>query len=122
MMNPVWKGLIASLTVLIASCTGEVPDTSRPTPEEGIVVETQLGRVAGRVDPETGTHIFLGIPFAQPPVGDLRFKPPVPVQPWEGVLDATEFGPASAQIYDEETASLEDFGVEPTEEPVNDVQ
>ncbi|KRA25241.1 carboxylesterase [Microbacterium sp. Root61] len=35
---------------------------------------------------------FLGIPFAEPPVGDLRFAAPVPHGPWEGVRDAVEFG------------------------------
>ncbi|XP_069678632.1 juvenile hormone esterase-like isoform X3 [Periplaneta americana] len=35
---------------------------------------------------------FQGIPFAKPPVGDLRFKPPEPVGPWNGTLDATKFG------------------------------
>ncbi|QKJ20608.1 carboxylesterase/lipase family protein [Microbacterium hominis] len=35
---------------------------------------------------------FLGIPFAQPPVGDLRFAAPLPAEPWEGVRDATAYG------------------------------
>jgi len=39
---------------------------------------------------------FLGIPFDQPPVGELRFAAPVPVEPWEGVRDALAFG-ATAQ-------------------------
>ena len=33
---------------------------------------------------------FLGIPFAKPPVGDLRFKHPIPADPWEGIFNATE--------------------------------
>ena len=41
---------------------------------------------------------FRGIPFAAPPVGDLRWKEPMPVAPWEGVRAATAPGPAAAQV------------------------
>nr|KAG5699405.1 hypothetical protein BaRGS_008313 [Batillaria attramentaria] len=40
---------------------------------------------------------FLGVPFAQPPTGQLRFKKPVPVRPWNVDLDATEFAPSCPQ-------------------------
>ncbi|CAB3252262.1 unnamed protein product [Arctia plantaginis] len=43
-------------------------------------------------------YSFKGVPYAQPPVGDLRFKAPQPPQPWTGVRDATEFGPISYQF------------------------
>jgi para-nitrobenzyl esterase len=45
----------------------------------------------------SGLEVFRGIPFAQPPVEKLRFRPPEPVQPWSGVRDATQFGPSSPQ-------------------------
>lgn len=60
---------------------------------------TTTGRVRGawRGEPGAGgSAAFLGIPFAKAPVGDLRFAAPVPVDPWEGVRDALEFG-ATAQ-------------------------
>lgn len=41
--------------------------------------------------------VFKGIPFAAPPVGDLRWKAPQPVIPWKGVRDATKFGPSPIQ-------------------------
>jgi para-nitrobenzyl esterase len=46
---------------------------------------------------EEGVVAFLGLPFAEPPVGDLRFKPPVAVDAWDSPVDASEFGPACAQ-------------------------
>src|ERR1700722_17839709 len=54
-------------------------------------VSTSAGRVRGRV--EHGNAVFRGIPFARPPVGELRFQAPVPPGPWDGVRDAAEFGP-----------------------------
>ncbi len=56
------------------------------------LVEVTGGLVQGVV--EDDMMIFKGIPFAAPPVGDLRWKAPQPVIPWEGVRDASEFGPS----------------------------
>ncbi len=44
-----------------------------------------------------GVRVFRGIPFAEPPVGELRWKPPQPVKPWEGVRKADKFGPPPMQ-------------------------
>lgn len=44
-----------------------------------------------------GVKNYRGIPFAAPPVGELRFRPPQPVTPWSGVRDCTRFGPACVQ-------------------------
>lgn len=64
------------------------------------IVETALGKVEGR--DKKGHIAFTGIRYAEAPVGDLRFCPPVPVKSWKGedgqqVLDATQFGPAAPQ-------------------------
>ncbi|MFF2084034.1 carboxylesterase/lipase family protein [Nocardia sp. NPDC058176] len=62
-------------------------------------VDTEYGKVRGtRVD---GLHLFRDIPYAAPPFGALRFRPPRPPQPWTGVRDATQPGPGAPQPADE---------------------
>ena len=46
---------------------------------------------------QDGLWVYLGIPFAAPPTGDLRWRPPAPVQPWDGVKNATAFSPVCPQ-------------------------
>jgi len=68
------------------------PETARDTPPETVRIEP--GLIRGALCGDRGkVVVFKGIPFAAPPVGDLRWRPPQPVQPWEGVRDCTEFAP-----------------------------
>jgi para-nitrobenzyl esterase len=60
-------------------------------------VKTANGIVEGTTDPGTGIRAFKGIPFAAPPVGDLRWKEPQPVKSWEGARRADRFGPRAMQ-------------------------
>ena len=62
-------------------------------------VKIDDGIVQGSV--EDSLTIFKGIPFAAPPVGDLRWKAPQPVKPWEGVKQTSEFGPVPIQGNDQ---------------------
>jgi para-nitrobenzyl esterase len=62
---------------------------------DGAVVRVDSGSVAGVV--EDGIAIWRGIPYAAPPVGELRWRSPRPVSPWDGVRDATAFGHACPQ-------------------------
>jgi para-nitrobenzyl esterase len=64
-------------------------------PVTKIQIDTPSGRVEGILD--DGVRIFRSIPYAQPPVGDLRFVPPVPVEPWPGVRDCTVAGATAPQ-------------------------
>src|SRR5215212_802759 len=60
-------------------------------------VATTSGILEGALEPETGIRSFKGIPFAAPPIGELRWKPPQPAIPWEGVRKADQFGPRAMQ-------------------------
>ena len=55
------------------------------------------GTLEGVYNPATEVRSFKGIPFAAPPVGNLRWQPPQPAQPWEGVRRADKFGPRAMQ-------------------------
>lgn len=66
-------------------------------------VQTANGVVEGRGRQPSGVRIFLGIPFAQPPTGELRWREPQPLQNWKGVRQAVDFGPRCMQapIFDD---------------------
>ncbi len=66
-----------------------------PALAASVAATTPSGPVAGlRVD---GVSAYKGIPYAKPPVGDLRFAPPENVEPWTQTLDCTNFGPTAVQ-------------------------
>jgi para-nitrobenzyl esterase len=60
-------------------------------------VKTKNGIVESTVPPKDGVRSFKGLPFAQPPVGDLRWREPQPVKNWPGVRNADTFGPSCMQ-------------------------
>ena len=76
--------------ILLSACT--VKET---VIEETVQVES--GYISGYQDAESGVISFKGIPFAAPPVGDLRWKAPQAVNAWEGTLECTTFGPSPVQ-------------------------
>jgi para-nitrobenzyl esterase len=63
--------------------------------QEGPVVNARAGSVRGEA--ADGVNIFRGIPYARPPVGELRWRAPLQLPRWRGVREATEFGPACYQ-------------------------
>ena len=73
-----------------------------------VTLPTKLGHITGlssSIDINNATKyytVFKKVPFAKPPVGDLRFRKPVPHGPWNGKLDATRFGPSCIQPLDQQ--------------------
>lgn len=61
------------------------------------VVHVSQGDLTGVLTEDGQVEVFTGIPYAQPPVGELRWKEPRPALPWEGVLKADHFAPMSMQ-------------------------
>jgi para-nitrobenzyl esterase len=59
---------------------------------DDLVVKTDWGKVQGKMSADGQARDFLGIPFAAPPIGPLRWKPPQPAPKWHGVRQATSFG------------------------------
>lgn len=68
------------------------------TPALQSTVRTEDGLLVGSGD--RNAVVFRGIPYAQPPVGDLRWRPPQPPAKWAGAREATQFGPACPQSPD----------------------
>ncbi|HVE20961.1 MAG TPA: carboxylesterase family protein [Acidocella sp.] len=84
-LRPVAGALFALLATAGAAFAQSPPEV---TTADGAVAGLRVG----------GVSEFRGIPYALPPVGELRWQPPVAAKPWAGVRQATAFGPACAQI------------------------
>src|SRR3954452_9197123 len=93
--------------------------TAEPTDPTDPVVRTPYGDVRGRYEGD-GIAVFRGIPYAAPPLGPRRFRPPVPPTPWDGVRDAGGFGPTAPKPpYSEAFARLLSDPVVPGDDCLN---
>ena len=68
------------LNRLLAVCLLIFIATAGDTQTKNFVVQTNAGKVSGTINKDGNIHIFKGIPFAAPPVGELRWKAPQPVK------------------------------------------
>ncbi|HEY9785652.1 MAG TPA: carboxylesterase family protein, partial [Candidatus Obscuribacterales bacterium] len=64
--------------------------TARP------IVSTNAGPILGRSEGQT--DVYRGVPYARPPLGHLRWQPPLPPVPWTAIRDAGSYGPACIQV------------------------
>jgi para-nitrobenzyl esterase len=61
------------------------------------IIKTDSGLISGTINSGGDIHIFKGIPFAAPPIGELRWKAPQPMKAWDGVKKCVTFGPSPMQ-------------------------
>jgi para-nitrobenzyl esterase len=86
---------LALAMALVVSCATKVAETNAPMDP----VKIDTGYISGTIIGDAGkeVRIYRGIPYAAPPVGDLRWKPPQPATPWQGIRECTAFGKSSIQ-------------------------
>ena len=90
---------LLGLLVLVLGTTGcGGSEESAPT-SSSLTAAVTGGTIAGAVfDTDGEVRVYRGIPYAAPPVRDLRWRPPQPVEPWDGTRNATQFSPACLQL------------------------
>ena len=80
-----WTVILVPALLFVSATLGARSDAA--------VVKIDSGKLQGEIlDADSGLAVYRGIPFASPPVGELRWKAPQPPAKWSGVRDATEFG------------------------------
>lgn len=102
--TPIAKGaamlksiFVGTFAVLAVACNAQPSgDPAVASSTDPLVIATPKGLVKGK--PGGSGFAFLGIPFAKPPTGALRFMPPEPADSWSDVVDATHYGHTCAQF------------------------
>lgn len=91
---------MVALTALSQPAHAQETTSQAQQPQPGLSPAPIVRALAGPVQglDNNGVHEYLGIPYAQPPVGALRWQPPQPYPQWTDTRNATHFGPACAQI------------------------
>jgi para-nitrobenzyl esterase len=89
-----FKILTGAIAVALMAGGAALAQIASPVPGDPIKIDS--GLVAGKILP-SGIRAYLGIPYAAPPVEELRWREPQPVKPWEGVFNADRVGPACIQ-------------------------
>jgi len=86
---------LLTIGLVVTAASGAAQAVAQPT-QDAWVVATASGQLRGVARADGGAE-FLGIPYAQPPVGERRWREPIPASPWSGIRAAQAFAPACAQ-------------------------
>ena len=92
-----WFALFAGVFFLTSPPVKSVPAVDVKNPAYTEIVKLRQGELQGVYNRDKSVEVYAGIPYAQPPVGELRWREPQDAQPWEGVLKADAFAPMSMQ-------------------------
>ena len=88
----------AIITLLLTACaSNKIASPYQKGSGQTQIVQTKNGLVRGLINDEGNVELFAGIPYAKPPVGNLRWKETQPVENWDGVLEANHFAPVAMQ-------------------------
>lgn len=87
-LETVMKTVLTALAALLSIAAAQ----AQPVP----TIRIAQGAVRGTTT-EQGVRVYKNIPYARPPIGEQRWRPPVPAAPWQGVRDGSSFGPACFQ-------------------------
>ena len=96
----------AALTLALAVPVAYAGESPRPCPAGADIACTAYGAVRGA--PEGDLLAFKGLPYARPPVGDLRWRPPTAPASWQGVRDGSRYGAMCPQIVSKKVVGDED--------------
>jgi para-nitrobenzyl esterase len=91
--SPTPAAFLISLSISLSATSivyAQSPDLAHP-PAPAAVVQVESGRLQGS-EPAPGVRAYLGVPYAQPPIGPLRWRPPQPVDAWTGIRPALQHG------------------------------
>ena len=126
----IWLALFIGVVFLTWPPVRSVPAVSVKNPEMTDIVTVKQGDLQGVYSEDKSVEVYAGIPYAEPPVGELRWKEPQDAEPWDGVMKADRFAPMSMQPqkppivdsltqiigYHDYTISLDDNCVPPVSE------
>ncbi len=92
-----WLSLFCGVLFLTWPPVQAVPAVSVKNPEKTEIITLSQGDLQGVYNADKSVEVFAGIPYAKPPVGELRWKEPQDAEPWDGVLLADRFAPMGMQ-------------------------